>query len=129
VSISPVSSSIQSSQTDNPWQQFGQLAKAIQSGDSSTAEQAYTAFTQSAAGQAAASNPDSPLGQALSQIGQSLQSGDLSGAQQALSSLKASHGHHHHGGGAGGAQQPAAAPSSPPPSDPNAPGANLNITV
>jgi hypothetical protein len=131
VSISPVSSSsinTPQNSNDNTAQQFAQLAQAIQSGDTSAAQQAYAAFTQSPAGQAASSNPDSPLGQALSQIGQSLESGDVSGAQQALSSLKP-HGGHHHRGASGGAQQTAAAPAGAPPSDPNAPGAHLNITA
>jgi hypothetical protein len=55
-----------------------------------------------------------------SQGGQTPQSGDASGAQ-ALSSHK-SHGHHHRGGGA----QKSAATT---PSDPQAPGANLNVTT
>ncbi len=132
MSISPVSSSTintPQSNNDNTAQQFAQLAQAIQSGDTSAAQQAYAAFTQSPAGQAASSNPNSPLGQALSQIGQSLQSGDVSGAQQALTSLKSAHGHHHHRGGSGGATQTASAPASASPSDPNAPGATLNVTA
>ena len=130
--ISAVSStSINSlqSQSDNGWQQFAQLAKAVQSGDLDAAQQAYTSFTQSPAGKAAASDPNSPLGQALSQIGQSLQSGDISGAQQALSSLKPNGHHHHHHGGAPQQSDATTAPSSTVPTDPNAPGANVNVTA
>ncbi len=132
--ISAVSStsinSLQASQSDNGWQQFAQLAKAVQSGDLNAAQQAYTSFTQSPAGKAAASDPNSPLSQALNQIGQALQSGDVNGAQQALSSLKP-HGHHHHHHGGGGAPQSTSAEpaGSTVPTDPNAPGAALNLTV
>ena len=59
-----------------------------------------------------------------SQGGQTPQSGDASGAQP-LSPHK-SHGHHHHGGDA---QKAAAAPAATTPSDPQAPGANLNVTT
>jgi hypothetical protein len=58
-----------------------------------------------------------------SQGGQTPQSGDASGAQ-ALSSHK-SHGHYR----GGGAQESAAAPAATTPSDPQAPGANLNVTT
>jgi hypothetical protein len=59
-----------------------------------------------------------------SQGGQTPQLGDASGAQP-LSPHK-SHGHHHHGGDA---QKAAAAPAATTPSDPQAPGANLNVTT
>jgi hypothetical protein len=59
-----------------------------------------------------------------SQGGQTPQPGEASGAQ-ALPSHK-SHGHHHHGGGA---KKAAAAPAATAPSDPNAPGANFNVTT
>ena len=129
--ISAVSSSSTTpqTQTDNGWQQFMQLAKAIQSGDTNAAQQAYTTFTQSAAGKQAASDPNSPLAQALSQIGQSLQSGDVSGAQQALASLKPQGHHHHHHHGGGGAAQAGGSAQPTVPTDPNAPGANVNVTA
>jgi len=129
--VSSTSTNSLQSQSDNGWQQFAQLAKAVQSGDLNAAQQAYASFTQTAAGKAAASDPTSPLGQALSQIGQALQSGDVNGAQQALSSLKPhGHHHHHHHGGGGAPQSTSAEPSSGTvPTDPNAPGAALNLTV
>ena len=79
-------------------QAFGQLTSAIQSGNLSAAQSAYSTLSQ-----AASSNPNSPLAQALSQIGNALQSGDLSQAQQALTTLQqqmqgARGAHHHHGG-------------------------------
>ena len=82
----------------NPMQQaFGQLVSAIQSGNLSAAQSAYTTLTQ-----ASSNNPNSPFAQALSQIGDALQSGDIGKAQQALASLQqqvqAMKGaHHHHG--------------------------------
>jgi thioredoxin-like negative regulator of GroEL len=79
-------------------QALGQLTSAIQSGNLSAAQSAFSTLSQ-----AAANNPNSPLAQALNQIGDALQSGDLSKAQQALTSLQqqmqATKGaHHHHGG-------------------------------
>jgi len=133
VAISAVSSSSTTlpAQNDNGWQQFMQLAKAVQSGDLNGAQQAYATFTQSAAGKAAASDPNSPLAQALNQIGQSLQSGDISGAQQALSSLKPQghHHHHHHHGGGDTQQANSATSSTTVPTDPNAPGATVDVTA
>jgi hypothetical protein len=100
-----------SSSSTNPYQNsaladfrqnFMQMAKAINSGNLSDAQQAFaTLSNQQGNGQAPAVDPNSPLGQALSQIGQELQNGDLSSAQQTLSALKSStqaahHGHHHH---------------------------------
>ena len=79
-------------------QALGQLTSAIQSGNLSAAQSAFSTLSQ-----AAANNPNSPLAQALNQIGDALQSGDLSKAQQALTSLQqqmqaAKGAHHHHGG-------------------------------
>jgi hypothetical protein len=128
LAISPISSSssntVQNSQ-DSGWQQFMQMAQAINAGDSDAAQQAYTDFTQSPAAKVVVANPDSPLAQALNQIGQSLQSGDLSGAQQALQSARP-HGHHHHGGGAQQTATPQIGANS---NDPNAPGSNVNLTA
>jgi hypothetical protein len=77
------------------------VVKAIRSGDLSAAQQAYATFSQSPAGQAAASSQDGASGsvaQTLSQIGQALQSGDIGQAQQLLSSLapRPQGAHHHH---------------------------------
>jgi thioredoxin-like negative regulator of GroEL len=91
---------------------FGQLTSALQSGDLSSAQSAYTTLSQ-----AAGSDPNNPLSSALQQIGTALQSGDLGQAQQALSQLQqqmqASHGHHHHHGGGGGKTQAADNPATP----------------
>ena len=85
-------------------QTFNQLVSALNSGDLSTAQQAFSALSQlQSNGQGPNSN--SPLSKALSQIGQALQSGDPSVVQQALATLQQAHGHHHghhghHGGDA-----------------------------
>jgi hypothetical protein len=99
-------------------QQFTLLVKALQSGDLSGAQQAYSALTQSQGNGSAPSDPNSPFAQALSKIGQALKSGDLTGAQQALSALQqqlqqaqGTHHHHHHGHHAA-----KSAPSTPSPS-------------
>lgn len=98
-----------SSASSNPYysdqnaarQAFGQLVSALQSGNLSAAQSAYSSFTQNAGGQI---DPNSPFAQAVSQIGQDLQSGNVGAAQQTLNSLQQSRGahrhHHHHGGGA-----------------------------
>lgn len=82
-------------------QSFSQLVSAIQSGNLSAAQNAFSSFTQGAGSQI---DPNSPLAQAINQIGQDLQSGNIDAAQQGLNSLKqtagAHHHHHHHGGGA-----------------------------
>lgn len=96
MSISGVSSASVSQlpQQDSQRQSLLALTKAIDSGDLSGAQQAYSALTNSQNG--SAPDPNSPLGQALSQIGQDLQSGDIGGAQQTLTTLRQSHGHHRH---------------------------------
>ncbi len=108
---------------NDPRQQFIQLAKAINSGDLTGAQQAYAVLSQTLGSNAdnpSASSND-PVSQALAAIGQALQSGDIGAAQQALSSLQQAQGarghHHHHGhradaGSAGGAT----ASSTPAPS-------------
>jgi outer membrane protein assembly factor BamD (BamD/ComL family) len=79
-------------------QTFNQLVSALNSGDLSTAQQAFSALSQlQSNGQGPSANSNSPLAKALSQIGQALQSGDLAGAQQALSTLQQAHQGHHHG--------------------------------
>jgi len=79
-------------------QEFSQLTDAINSGDLTSAQSAYSALAQSPAAQG-----NGPFAQALQQIGQDLQSGDIGGAQKALAALQQKvhgHHHHHHGGGA-----------------------------
>jgi thioredoxin-like negative regulator of GroEL len=85
MTIAPVTSASVSvpPPADPMLQAFGQLTSAIQSGNLSAAQSAYSTLSQ-----AASSNPNSPLAQALSQIGNALQSGDLSQAQQALTTLQ-----------------------------------------
>jgi hypothetical protein len=109
MAISSISSaSISPTQSFNPSairQAFSQLGNALQSGDLSAAQSAYTTLSQSPAAQG-----NGPFAQALQQIGQDLQSGDIAGAQKALAALQQQvkgHHHHHHGGG-----QPAQAASN-----------------
>jgi hypothetical protein len=132
MAISPVSSSsagTAQSQSDDGWRQFMQMVQAINAGDSNAAQQAYTEFTQSPAAKVASANPDSRLAKALDQIGQSLQSGDIGGAQKALQALRP-HGHHHrHGSPSSGAAKGNGATQGESQSDPNAPGATVNLTV
>jgi DNA-binding FadR family transcriptional regulator len=135
VAISPVSSSAinpNQSQGDDAWQQFQQLVSAVNSGDLTTAQQAYTDFTNGPGAKVAQANPDSPIAQALNQIGQALQSGDASGAQKALAALRPhGHGGHHHRTSStqGGTQAGASAAQSSSAADPNAPGATLDVTA
>ena len=97
-------------------QAFGQLTSAIQSGDLSAAQNAYTALTQAQPNQGSG-----PFSQALSQIGDALQSGDIGKAQQAMAALqqqmramKGAHHHHghHHAGGGDKSQSASASPST-----------------
>lgn len=78
------------------WQQkrqdFKKLESALQSGDLSSAQQAFATM---AAKSSNASDATSPL----AKVGQALQAGDIKGAQQALAAMRAS-GHHHHAKGA-----------------------------
>ena len=107
MSISAISSSAtsgyQPSQQDDVRQAFLQLVNAIKSGDLTSAQQAYSAFTQAQSASGKQPDPNSPFAQALSQIGNAVQSGSISDAQQALSSLQAQgrggHHHHHHRAG------------------------------
>jgi hypothetical protein len=100
MTISSVSSaSISPTQSFNPSpirQAFSQLSTALQSGDLSAAQSAYSTLSQSPAAQG-----NGPFAQTLQQIGQDLQSGDIAGAQKALAALQQQvqgHHHHHHGG-------------------------------
>ena len=96
-------------------QDFQQLVQAIQSGDLTAAQQAFTTLNQliegnssqsgATDGSAATGSQTSPFLQALNQIGSDLQSGDITDAQTALTSLTQqmqSHQHHHQGGGGAG---------------------------
>jgi hypothetical protein len=106
----------------DPRQQLLALAKAINSGNLTGAQQAFAQLSQTLGGNSTGSGssgsntntktntntnkPNDPFSQALDAIGQALQSGDISGAQQALASLQqqaqSGRAHHHHGGHRGG---------------------------
>jgi hypothetical protein len=101
MTISAISSSstsfISTFQKDR--QAFNQLAKALQSGDLTAAQNAYNTLASSPMAQG-----NSPFAQAIQQIGQDLQSGDasaLADAQKVMSSLQQARGHHHHHHGGG----------------------------
>jgi hypothetical protein len=82
-------------------QDFSQLTSALQSGDLSSAQSAYTTLSSSPLAQG-----NNPFAQAIQQIGQYLKDGDVADAQKALAALQQqmqTHGHHHHHGGAQGA--------------------------
>ena len=100
-------------------QAFSQLTNALQSGNLSAAQDAYSTLASSPAAQGSG-----PFAQALQQIGQDLQSGDMKDAQQALASLQQqqqAHGHHpHHGGGGiSGTSDPSQAQNGANASDPD----------
>jgi len=94
-------------QTANQQQRtdFQQLTQALQSGNLTTAQQAFSALTNSATGSGLQSLQ---LTQDLNALGSALQSGNLTGARNAYSSVEqslqnsnpiAAHHHHSHGGG------------------------------
>lgn len=118
--ISSTANSYQASQSDNGWQQFAQLVRAVNAGDLPASQKAYGKFTESSAADVAHANPDSRIAQALTQVGDALQSGDIGKAQLALASMRP-------------ARAPSIQPNAPEaplaPADPNAPGARLNVTV
>jgi DNA-binding FadR family transcriptional regulator len=124
---------------NDPRQQFLQLARAINSGNLTGAQQAFAQLSQTlgstANGNTDAGNSNDPLMQALGAIGQALQSGDIGAAQQALASLQQAQGvrgHRHHHGRADASPQGGTDPStpSPPPSvTPATTGANVDVTA
>jgi hypothetical protein len=120
------------SQSDNGWQQFAQLVSAVNAGNLSASQKAYTNFTQSPAADVAKANPDSRIARALKEIGPALQADDIGKAQQALASLRPN-GRPPDARTGGGRGPSVPAPSIPAPSivpaDPNAPGAKLNLTI
>lgn len=83
-------------------QAFAQLAKDLQSGNLSAAQQDFTAIQQAMQSASAAhghhhhhhsessseSSSDNPISQLFSQLGQDLQSGNLTAAQQDFTSLQ-----------------------------------------
>jgi hypothetical protein len=94
--ISALSSSIPSyqpnSQQNATQQDFQALALALQSGNLSSAQQAYATLTQNAPPQGAngsSSGKTNRFQQALASIGRALQSGNLSAAQAVMQNMKA----------------------------------------
>jgi hypothetical protein len=78
---------------------FQALQSALQSGNVSSAQTAYSALQKDAPElfQSSSSSSTNPLSSALSSLGTALQSGNLSDAQTAMASLtQALKGHHHH---------------------------------
>ncbi len=113
-------SSISTFQQDR--QAFNQLTNALQSGDLTAAQNAYSTLASSPMAQG-----NSPFAQAIQQIGQDLQSGDasaLADAQKVLSSLQQARGHHHHHHGGGGGVSGVSGASGPNPNDPDGNSAN-----
>lgn len=76
-------------------QEFKKLETALQSGDLSSAQQAFATMTAKAGNATGAANANNPL----AKVGLALQAGDLKGAQQAFAALRSS-GHHHARGSA-----------------------------
>ncbi len=66
------------------------IGQALQSGDVSSAQQAFSALPPGLTGQSGSGHQGTmhPYLQGLSQLGQALQSGDLTGAQQAFAALQ-----------------------------------------
>lgn len=117
-------------------QTFTDLVGALNSGNLSDAQQAYSTRSQlQNSGQGPSPNSSTPLAQALNQIGQDLKNGDVTGAQRTLASLQQAQGghHHHHGHHAHGADASSSSQTTPTPllqgdtstSSPN----SINITV
>ena len=106
------------------WQQRQQNSKdlfsALQSGDLTGAQKAFSALT----GGTSNVNSNSPL----AQIGQALKNGDVAGAQKAAQQIQAKHsGHHHHHGAQPAAQSATPATSTVQPA--SGPGSLLNLTA
>lgn len=92
---------LQPSQFKQIKQDFNDLATALQSGDLSGAQQAFTALQKDSPQLAQGlNNATDPLGKALGNLASALKSGDLAGAQKAFAALQqiaqgVRHGHHH----------------------------------
>ena len=95
------SSSALSQVNQSPWAQrksaFEQLGQALQSGDLSAAQQAFSTLQQNVPQGASAQNSQGNASQSqFAALGQALQSGNLSAAQQAFSKIQQAGGHHRH---------------------------------
>jgi hypothetical protein len=84
---SSATAGVQSSLTQRR-SEFEQLSQALQSGDLSAAQKAYTSLTQGSPNSSSSSNQNSPLAQDFQALGKALQSGDLQGAQTAFAQLQ-----------------------------------------
>lgn len=105
---------------------FQQLAQDLKSGNLSGAQSIYSTLAQNAP--SAATDPNTPLGQAFQKLGQALQSGDMAGAAEALQSMPRMHGRHFHAVPLTNASESAsAAPESG--GDAEASSGGLNITA
>ncbi|MDE2488087.1 MAG: hypothetical protein KGO51_11890 [Alphaproteobacteria bacterium] len=90
---------VQTPQVANFRSTFQQLAKAISSGDLSSAQSAYAELSQMQGAQ----QGNGPFAELLSSLGKDLSSGDLSTAQTDLAAFQKAHGgHHHHRAGGDG---------------------------
>ena len=149
MSISPLSSvlstysSAQSSQgsASTRRQDFAELANALQSGDLTQAQQAYSALQQTGGPPSNGTSGNSPVAADFTALGKALASGNLSQAQDAFSQLQNDvksaqtsasqsptahniHGHHHHYGSGDADQTSATTPST---TTNNASGGTINL--
>jgi uncharacterized protein (DUF2336 family) len=127
ISAISASSAFQTSNYQTYRQAFSQLTNALQSGNLSAAQNAYTTLASSPAAQG-----NGPFAQALQQIGQDLQSGDLGDAQKALAALQQqqqAHGHHHHHHGGVSAASNSTQPQDVNAADPGNDGDTESISI
>ena len=131
--LSTGSSNSSQSVISSNWQQrrqsFDALSQALQSGDMTAAQQAFSSLSSTfPAG--ITNDPNSPL----AKLGQALKSGDLSAAQSAFAEIRGhkghrAHHHHHHAA----AQSTDPNQTNPATSNPGSTegliGSNINITV
>jgi hypothetical protein len=128
-------------------QDFESLGNALQSGDLSDAQSAFSQLEQdmpglsqllqSGSSSSSSSTQNSPIATALQSLQSSLQSGDLSGAQQAFANLQQNlqgtsgthhgRGHHHHSWGGGETGQTSGAASNDPSESES--GFSISITI
>ena len=90
-SVSAATSGYQSNGAQSIAQYLQTLSQALQSGNSTGAQQAYNTLMQSFPKQNAAASPSrqtAPFQQGLAKIGDALKSGDIAGAQAALQAFQ-----------------------------------------
>jgi DNA-binding FadR family transcriptional regulator len=92
MSISPLSSAVSgglfANQQNLMQQNFQALAQALESGNSQSAQQAFTTLAQTMPKPSTAVRQNNPLHQGLSDIGNALKSGDMSAARTAMQALQ-----------------------------------------